>query len=93
MYAPSAQQFVVNTGGKAYNYTPVHSSDVVIDNVSGMQYDFQIGKGGVVGYVQPGDSNSADGYLIYEIPATFSPENTYVISNLDYQNQAAWKLV
>ena len=92
VYAPSAKQFVVNFDGKAYNYTSVHSSDVVIANVSGTQYDYQIGKGGVVGYVQPGDSNSADGYLIYEVPVAFSPEKTYVLSNLDFQNQAVWKL-
>lgn len=91
-YAPSAQQFVVSIDGIAYNYTSVHSSDVVIDNVSGTQYDYQIGRGGVVGYVLPGDSNGADGYLIYEVPATFSPENAYIISNLDFQNKAVWKL-
>jgi hypothetical protein len=92
VYAPSAKQFVVNSNGIIYNYSPVQSSDVTIDNVPGTQYDYQIGRGGTVGYVQPGESNSADGYLIYEIPATFSPATTYVVSNLDYQNQAAWKL-
>jgi hypothetical protein len=92
VYAPSAKQFVVFSGGKMYNYTSVHSSDVVIDKMSGTQYDYQIGRGGTVGYILPGESNKADGYLIYEIPALFSPNTTYVVSNLDYQNQAVWKL-
>ncbi|MFA6226812.1 MAG: DUF4352 domain-containing protein [Methanoregula sp.] len=92
VYAPSAKQFVVSSDGKTYNYSSVHRSDVVIDTISGTQYDYQIGRGGVVGYVQPDESNAADGYLIYEIPATVSPGTTYVVSNLDYQNQAAWKL-
>lgn len=92
VYAPSAQQFVVFNNGKMYNYSSVHSSDVIIDTISGTQYDYQIGRGGVVGYVQPGDSNAAEGYLIYEIPAQFSPDTTYVVSNLDFKNQAAWKL-
>jgi hypothetical protein len=92
LYAPSAQQFVVYTGGKTYNYSPVHSSDVTINGVSGTQYDFQIGRGGEVGYILPGDSNSADGYLIYEVPASFSPDTTYVLSNLDYKTQVVWKL-
>ena len=92
VYAPSAKQFVVSSDGKTYNYSPVHSSDVIIDKVPGTQYDYQIGRGGTVGYIQPGDSNKAEGYLIYEIPATFSPKTTYVVSNLDYQNQAVWKL-
>ena len=92
VYAPSAKQFVVNSNGTLYNYSPVHGSDVIIDKVPGTQYDYQIGRGGVVGYIQPGESNAADGYLIYEIPANFSPKTTYVVSNLDYQNQAVWKL-
>jgi hypothetical protein len=92
VYAPSAKQFVVNSNGTLYNYSPVHGSDVIIDKVPGTQYDYQIGRGGTVGYIQPGESNTADGYLIYEVPATFSPTTTYVVSNLDYQNQAVWKL-
>jgi Domain of unknown function (DUF4352) len=92
VYAPSAKQFVVNSNGTVYNYSPVHSSDVIINNVPGTQYDYQIGRGGTVGYIQPGESNYAEGYLIYEVPATFSPATTYVVSNLDYNNQAVWKL-
>jgi len=92
VYAPSAKQFVVSSDGKMYNYSSVHSADVIIDKVTGTQYDYQIGRGGSVGYIQPGESNKADGYLIFEIPALFSPNTTYVVSNLDYQNTAVWKL-
>jgi hypothetical protein len=92
VYAPSAKQFVVNRNGTLYNYSPVHGSDVIIDKVPGTQYDYQIGRDGTVGYIQPGESNKAEGYLIYEVPVTFSPNTTYVVSNLDYQNQAVWKL-
>jgi len=67
MYAPSASQFVVISDGKVFNYTPVHGPDVIIDKVSGTQYDYQIGRGGEVGYVQPGESNRAEGYLIYKV--------------------------
>jgi hypothetical protein len=92
VYAPSGKQFVVSSEGKMYNYSPVPSSDVIIDKVTGTQYDYQVGWSGAVGYVQPGESNTADGYLIYEMPASFSPDTTYVVSNLDYQNKAVWKL-
>ena len=92
VYAPSASQFIVYFNGIVYNYTPVHSSDVVIDKVSGTQYDYQIGRGGAVGYIQPGDSNKAEGYLIYEVPAAISSPDAYVIANLDYRNQAVWRL-
>ena len=91
---PLAKQFVVYSDGKMYNYTPVHSPDVVIDRVSGSQYGYQTGQegSGTVGYIQSGESNRAEGYLIYEVPASFSPNNTYVIGYLDNQNQAEWKL-
>ncbi len=92
-YAPSAQQFVVYDDGKMYNYSPVHSSDVIIDRVSGKQYGYQTGElEGSVMYIQPGESNRADGYLIYEIPAPFSPGTTYVVSNLGSQNRVEWML-
>jgi hypothetical protein len=96
MHAPSANQFVVYSDGKMYNYSSVHSSDVVIDQVSGKQYTNQVGQGGTHGGtlwgINPGESNLAAGYLIYEIPASFSPGTTYVAGNLDYQNQAVWNL-
>ena len=92
VYAPSASQFVVYNKGILYNYTSVHGSDVIIDKVSGTQYDYQIGRGGAVGYIQPGDSNKAEGYLIYEVPAAISPPDVYVVVNLDYRNQAVWRL-
>jgi len=92
VYAPSAQQFVLSGNGRMYNYTSVRNSDVVIDQVSGTQYDYQIGRGGEVGYIQPGESNRAEGYLIYEVPAELTPQDTYVLVNLDYQNQAVWRL-
>ena len=92
VFAPSAKQFVLNSNGAIYNYSPVSGADVVIDKITGTQYDYQIGRGGTVGYIQPGDSNKAEGYLIYQIPATFSPKTTFIVSNLDYQNQAVWRL-
>ncbi|MDD1713491.1 MAG: DUF4352 domain-containing protein [Methanoregulaceae archaeon] len=92
LYAPSASQFVVSSNGTFYNYTSVQGSDVVIDTVPGTQYDYQIGRGGLVGYIQPGGSNKADGYLIYEVPAAISLNDTYVLVNLDYQNRAVWRL-
>jgi hypothetical protein len=90
--APSAKQFVLDSNGTIYQYSPVYDAGVTIDKVSGTQYDYQIGRGGTAGYIQPGDSNRAEGYLIYELPATFSPERTYVVSNLDFQTRAVWRL-
>jgi hypothetical protein len=92
MYVPSPSQVVVVNGGTAYNYTSVRSSGVVIDNVFENQYDYRLGTYGPVGNIQPGDSNKAEGYLIYEVPASISPQDTYVVANLDYQTRAVWRL-
>jgi len=92
IYAPSANQFVVFSNGVAYNQSSVPASDVTINQVSGSQYSDLIGPAGTVGVVQPGQSNELDGYLIYEIPGSFSPDTTYVACNLDFVNQSVWKL-
>ena len=92
VYAPSPQQLVVNGDGTIYNYRSVAGADVNIDGVVGKQYDYLIGKGGTGGYVQPGESNMVEGYLIYEVLSTLAPEKMYVVGNLDYQTRAIWKL-
>jgi hypothetical protein len=92
IFVPSAKQFVVFSDGKAYNYTSVHGSDVIIKGVSDSQYRFMRGQRDPIEYIQPGDNTKVEGYLIYEIPASFSPDRTYVASNLDYKNSAVWKL-
>lgn len=92
IYAPSPQQFVINGDGEVYSFRSVSGADVTIDGVLERQYDYLIGKGGTGGYVQPGESNKVEGYLIYEVPAALSPEKMYLVGNLDYQTRAVWKL-
>jgi hypothetical protein len=90
--APSPRQIIVSVDGSTYSYHPVSDSDVIIDGISGTQYDYQLGKGGTGGIVRPGAGNAADGYLIYEIPGSATPDKIYVVANPDYQTQAAWVL-
>ncbi len=90
--APSPQQVVVSGDGTTYSYRPVADSGVVIDGITGTQYDYQLGTGGTGGYVQPGASNAAEGYLIYEVPAAIIPDRAFVLANLDYKTSAQWKL-
>jgi len=90
--APSPQQIIVVVDGKTSSYRPVSDDGVIIDGIYGTQYDYQIGKGGSGGYVQPGSSNTAEGYLIYEVPEGMAPDKTFVVANLDYQTRAEWVL-
>lgn len=90
--APSPNQFVVNFNGKDYQYSSLRGSDVTVGSVRGTQYDYLIGKGGVSGYIQPGASNAADGFLIYEVPASIDLAKAYLVITLDSQHQSAWQL-
>jgi hypothetical protein len=92
IYAPSPQQIVVFVDGRTYSYHPVSDAEVNIDGIAGTQYDYRIGKGGTGGYVQPGASNAAEGYLIYEVPEGMTPANAFVVANLDHQTRAEWAL-
>jgi hypothetical protein len=92
MVVPSPNQFVVDYNGKIYSYSSVHGSDVTVSSVRVTQYDYQIGRGGVAGSIQPGASNAADGFLIYEVPATINLSKAALAITLDSEHQSAWKL-
>ena len=90
--APSPKQFVVNYAGKDYPYSPIAGPDVTVGSINVPQYDYVIGTGGVAGFILPGSSNAADGYLIYEVPATIDLTKAALVIALDPDNQAAWAL-
>ncbi|WAC04398.1 MAG: hypothetical protein OS112_07965 [Methanoregula sp.] len=54
--------------------------------------DFGYRDGYEQAYVTPGISNAIDGYIIYEVPASLAPGNTYVEIGLNSQESAIWKL-
>jgi hypothetical protein len=89
---PSPHQFVVYYDGKTYSYSSVVGSDVTVSSVRVGQYDYQIGRGGVAGSLQPGQSNAADGFLIYEVPAAIDLSKAAMVVVLDPEHTAAWKL-
>ncbi len=92
VWAPSPAQIVVMSNGITSSYSTLASDQTIVDGEIGNQYDFQIGVGGTGGYVQPGKSNNVKGFLIYEVPASFSPDTTYVVANADAETQGVWRL-
>jgi hypothetical protein len=90
--APSPAQFMVNYNGNNYQYQSLPGPDVSIGGVRGTQYDYVIGKGGVSGYILPGESNAADGFLIYEVPASIDLTKASMVITLDAQHTTAWQL-
>jgi hypothetical protein len=54
--------------------------------------DFGYSHGEKLGYITPGESNAVDGYLVYEVPASLTPETSYFRIVLPGQDPAIWKL-
>jgi hypothetical protein len=54
--------------------------------------DFGYSHGQRLGYINPGVSNAVDGYIIYEVPESLSPENAYLAIVMPEADIAVWKL-
>ena len=49
--------------------------------------DFGFSHGTELAYLYPGASNAVDGYIIYEVPQSLSPEETYVAISFNAQDR------
>ena len=54
--------------------------------------DYGYSHGQRLGYINPGESNAVDGYIIYEVPASLTPENAYLSIVMPQADTAQWKL-
>jgi len=54
--------------------------------------DFGYSYGQKIGYLNPGVSNAVDGYIVYEVPASLTPDQAYVGIVLPGTDKAVWKL-
>ena len=59
-----------------------------------MEYveDYGYAHGTTSNFVYPGVSNSIDGYLIYEVPASLTPDKTFVEIVFTDKERAVWRL-
>jgi hypothetical protein len=44
-------------------------------------------------FLYPGDSNAIDGYIIYEVPLSFAPDQAYVVIPFNGKDTGVWKFV
>jgi len=54
--------------------------------------DFGYSHGQRLGYINPGMSNAVDGYIIYEVPVSLTPEDAYLAIVMPQSDIAIWKL-
>jgi len=75
--------------------TPVEVNEIqYFHKLNGDEYveDFGFSHGTELGYLYPGMSNAVDGYIIYEVPKSLTPEKTYVEIPFNANDRAVWKL-
>jgi len=90
--ALSTGQFIVNYDGKDYSYSPISGSHFTFASGLGSPYNYDFANGGVTGFIMPGGANAADGFLVYEVPASFDISKATVVVSLGADNKAAWAL-
>jgi hypothetical protein len=91
--AMSTGQFLLNYEGNNYSPVPISGAHITFENSLGSPYNYDTEKGGVMGFIMPGGANAADGFLIYEVPASFDIRKAALAVTLDQDTQAAWALV
>jgi hypothetical protein len=64
------------------------------EKLNGDEYveDFGYSRGTMSDFLYPGTSNSLDGYIIYQVPASLAPEKTYVAIPFNSEDNGVWKL-
>jgi hypothetical protein len=75
--------------------TPVEVDEIqYFHKLNGDEYveDFGFSHGTELGYLYPGMSNAVDGYIIYEVPQSLTPDETYVEIPFNTKDRAVWKL-
>jgi hypothetical protein len=80
---------------EAAKATPVEVKEIqYVQKLNGDEYaeDFGFSHGTELAYLYPGISNAVDGYIIYEVPQSLTPEKTYVGIPFNAQDQGVWKL-
>ena len=75
--------------------TPIEVKEVMYyHKLNGDEYveDFGFSHGTELAYLYPGTSNAVDGYIVYQVPQSLVPEETYVLIPFNAQDSGIWKL-
>jgi hypothetical protein len=75
--------------------TPIEIKEIqYISKLTGSEYveNYGYSHGSQLSYLYPGVSNAIDGYLIYEVPKSLTPDKTFVKIEFNGQEVGVWKL-
>ena len=92
-WAPAPNTIALYSDGTMYHHKSLPSAKSVIQGEASHMYDYWYSDGDTKGAVLPGKANNVKGFLIYEVPAAFAAEKSFVVASLYSDKQGAWKLV
>ncbi len=75
--------------------TPIEIKEIqYLSKMAGSEYveDYGYSHGSQLSYLYPGVSNAIDGYLIYEVPKSLTPDKTFVKIEFNGKDVGVWKL-
>jgi len=75
--------------------TPVEVKEVMyLPNLNGDEYvqDYGFSHGNELAYLYPGASNAVDGYIIYQVPQSLTPDEAYVTIPFNGKDTGIWRL-
>jgi|GEM_PF-5953349 len=89
--APSPTQFVLYTSCKTYHYSPTGDPISWINGTDMKQIDYAFIEERPDRNLNSDPNNSIEGYIIYEVPASFDPSQAYVDLNLMGVKTVDWQ--
>ncbi len=82
--------FVLKSDGASYTQNVERDHSLPVKGISVKQYDLFYDR--TAGWIDPGESNRVEGFFLYEVPASVTPENSYLDVIFSSQADATWKL-
>ena len=89
--APSPTQFVIYSNGKTYHYSSTGDPTLWINGTDRKQIDYAVIEERPDRNINPDPDDTIDGYIIYEVPQTFDPSQSYVDLNLMGVKTVDWQ--
>ena len=87
---PAPHTLVLRSDGNSYVETTDRDNSLWIKGIDVKQYEYYFED--TAGWIDPGESNRIEGFLIYEVPESVEPANSYIDVIFSSKANATWRL-
>jgi len=87
---PAPQLFVLHSDGRTYRETTDRDNSIPIRGLHVKQYEYYYEDR--AGWIDPGESNKIEGFILYEVPLSVTKANSYLDVIFSSKANATWKL-